>query len=455
MRSWGVLACALGLVPAGCGVNAFACSDHMMCDAASGGRCELSGYCSFPDEACPSGYRFGAHAPAGLAMRCTEESAGSEGSTTVVDAGTESSSPEPDTSSGDASSDAPSTGGGTVGPLACENWWDCTWVFRREIVVSGDGLAEPLDGFPVPLVIEDVSDPTRFGPDGLDVRIVAEDGAVLPLDVEVWDAGAAAAIWVALPRIEPRRGARAWLYYGNPSAPARGSGTDVWDDDFAAVWHLSSPDDATANGNHAEDQGSVTAPGMIGQARAFDTPGHRLVVPPSSSLADLPVDGFTITAWIHADTPGFRSGGRVLDNADSSAALVGFTLLTSPTDLGLEFNRGASTSEGSWIDRDTHPYARWSHLALTFVDGEAPAILVDGVPIDFEVAILPEGELQTDAGAPFGIGGAPYDTTHTFDGMIDELRVTRGTRSEAWILAELRAANGSLVALGPEETAPR
>ena len=453
MRSWGVLACALGLVPVGCGVNAFSCSDDAMCDRTAGGRCELSGYCSFPDTECPSGYRFGEHAPAGLALRCTEEDGGTEPATSLADTSAPETG-EADTGSITLPLDDATASAGSAGPVTCADWWDCDWVFRREIVVSGADVTEPLEQFPVPLVLGDVSDPSRFGPEGLDVRILADDGAPLPFEVEAWAPGDPGVIWVALPRIEPGRDARAWLYYGNPAARGQADGAAVWDEAFAAVWHLSSADDSTANANHAEDQGSVPVAGMIGSARAFDTPGQRLFVPPSDSLVDLPVDGLTITAWLRPITPGFMSGGRVLDNADSAAATHGITLLTSPTTLGLEFNRGAATSEAGWIDNDPLVYGRWIHVALTFVDGEAPLCRVDGVPIDFEDVTAAVGELGSDAGAPFGIGGAPYDTTHTFDGAIDELRVTRGIRSDAWILAELGAASGRLVSLGPEESAP-
>lgn len=52
------------------GAPAFQCSD----DAACGdGRCEpASGYCSFVDEACASGWKYGAHAATGLAGQCVD-----------------------------------------------------------------------------------------------------------------------------------------------------------------------------------------------------------------------------------------------------------------------------------------------------------------------------------------------------------------------------------------------
>jgi hypothetical protein len=80
-------AMAVGLAAASaCGVGTFACSEDAQCGAS--GVCEPSGYCSFVDDACPSGRRYGSLAPKELADRCVvpiDESTGgvAEGTTTT------------------------------------------------------------------------------------------------------------------------------------------------------------------------------------------------------------------------------------------------------------------------------------------------------------------------------------------------------------------------------------
>ena len=59
-----------------CTAGAFACVDDASC---SGGVCEASGYCSFPDADCDSGQRYGEHAPAELAGACVVPGAASTG----------------------------------------------------------------------------------------------------------------------------------------------------------------------------------------------------------------------------------------------------------------------------------------------------------------------------------------------------------------------------------------
>ena len=84
------LGALLGL---GCNASAFQCSDDAECG--TGGTCQPGiGYCSFPDEGCPSEQRYGEHAGDGLAGECvavgggsssSSGSSSSDGGTTVVD----------------------------------------------------------------------------------------------------------------------------------------------------------------------------------------------------------------------------------------------------------------------------------------------------------------------------------------------------------------------------------
>jgi hypothetical protein len=66
----------------GCGAQgSFACSDDDDCAGVAGGACEATGVCSFPDDACESGRRYGEWA-GGLAMSCVPVDAAT-GSTSV------------------------------------------------------------------------------------------------------------------------------------------------------------------------------------------------------------------------------------------------------------------------------------------------------------------------------------------------------------------------------------
>lgn len=63
------------LALAGCQrVEAFVCAGDGECvDGSRSGTCEESGFCSFPDDGCASGKRFGEWAGGGLAGACVEQ----------------------------------------------------------------------------------------------------------------------------------------------------------------------------------------------------------------------------------------------------------------------------------------------------------------------------------------------------------------------------------------------
>jgi hypothetical protein len=70
---------SLGLsAVAGCASSGFACQDDAQCQAGGvQGACEPTGGCSFEDPTCPSGRRYGDHAPAGLGGECVVDPGGS------------------------------------------------------------------------------------------------------------------------------------------------------------------------------------------------------------------------------------------------------------------------------------------------------------------------------------------------------------------------------------------
>jgi hypothetical protein len=110
-RPRGVLPFGLLLLLVGaCGVSAFTCEDDTACiDGRTQGVCEPSGHCSFPDEACPSGRRYGRHAGE-RSNTCVGDDEAADDSTSD-DSGSTSMA-EPDTSTGvgaDTGADATTT----------------------------------------------------------------------------------------------------------------------------------------------------------------------------------------------------------------------------------------------------------------------------------------------------------------------------------------------------------
>lgn len=77
----------IGLVALfGCKADEFQCKDDGDCDGEEAlGRCEANGWCSFPDDTCGSGRRYGTHAGDGLASLCVPVEPGDDSGTGVDD----------------------------------------------------------------------------------------------------------------------------------------------------------------------------------------------------------------------------------------------------------------------------------------------------------------------------------------------------------------------------------
>jgi len=71
-----------------CGLGSFECEQAQDCvgGGADTGVCQSDGWCSFPDDGCASGQRYGEHVGAGLAGGCVPEMAGTDGGSDTTSA---------------------------------------------------------------------------------------------------------------------------------------------------------------------------------------------------------------------------------------------------------------------------------------------------------------------------------------------------------------------------------
>ncbi len=126
-----------GCVAWGCGVtNSFTCAQNSQCGV--DGVCQPTGGCSFPDDDCPSGQRYGDYAPSGLGGLCVDptsdtdpggttlgsgDATGTSGPSSLDDTG----SPPGTTTSGlestgpTSSTDATTTDSLTTGPVGTDS----------------------------------------------------------------------------------------------------------------------------------------------------------------------------------------------------------------------------------------------------------------------------------------------------------------------------------------------
>lgn len=293
------------------------------------------------------------------------------------------------------------------------------------ILTTPNGASLPMgavvEGFP--LLVRLDGGTFRFDearPDGADLRFTLADGTPLPHQLEEWDSsGRTASVWVRIPKIEGNAQQELRLHWGNPGAAAVAGGPAVFDasNGYLGVWHLSGPRDEVSGGL-ARDSGTTATRGIVGPARhlAGDQGmfvGDRLTGYPTGS------EPHSTEAWIRPLKPNATVIGW--GNEEKQGKVV--MQFRSPPHIGVD----AYFSDANVQGRTQVPIGAWTHVLHTYEKGHA-RLYVNGV-LDAE-STRRSAPLNLRSPARLWIGGW-YDN-YTFEGDLDEVRLSKGVRSADW-----------------------
>jgi len=227
-----------------------------------------------------------------------------------------------------------------------------------------------------------------------------------------------------------------YIHYGNSivTTPTENP-TGVWDASYAAVWHEHDDFlDSTSNNNDGTNFGSANATGQVADGQSFDGTDDYIFVGSGASIDDVFAGGGTAEAWINPAGWGESGYGRVFNKGHDG----GWSFFVDDTDGNdsLSFLHGTSLGRGHWITDDfTINLSAWQHVAVTYDKGSTandPTLYIDGVSVNVTEFNTPTGTLDSDAVRNMLIGNRPA-TDRTFDGILDELRVSDTARSACWI----------------------
>ncbi|MBK7892526.1 MAG: DUF2341 domain-containing protein [Bdellovibrionales bacterium] len=322
------------------------------------------------------------------------------------------------------------------------------WTKRRQILVDGVGGA--LTDFPVMIKLDSTRiDYAETQAAGQDLRFTNDAGTLLSYEIEKWDEAGNSIVWVKVPALAayPTKSS-IWMYYGNASASDAQSPT-TWDANHIGVWHLrGNGTDATSNSNSGTVSGPVSAVGQVSDGMAFNGTAGQSIRLPDTLLSNKSVA--TFEGWFKttaADVVLLGWGNQVYPTAATS--YVPNLAVTSDGIMRAEQWIGANSPIAGGIVND----GAWHHVALA-ISAASQSLYVDGVL---------KGVLAGSV-APFASTinyiGMGYTTNwnptaggwRSFNGSLDEFRVSTVARSADWIQATYLAARDELTTFRSEET---
>jgi len=295
------------------------------------------------------------------------------------------------------------------------------------------------DGFPLLVRLDkEWFDFSQAKAHGEDIRFADGSGTPLAYEVDEWDAAqGTASIWVRMPTIQGNARQELKMFWGNTDAQSESKAAAVFNasNGYLSVWHMDDPAKDVVGTLESKDTGTTPSSGRIGKCRHFPggkgiTCGENVTSYPTGSSPH------TSEAWFRAEQP----NATVLAWGNEAGQGKVMLQFFSPPHLKIEcYFSGADVKGGS-----TLATSRWIHVAHAFKNGES-RVYVNGV-LD---------GVSTSTGAPLAIKsparmyiGGWYDH-YRFGGDIDEVRISKVTRSADWVKLQYENQKPLQTAVGP------
>ena len=333
--------------------------------------------------------------------------------------------------------------------------------FRRlDMTIAYDG--EPAEDIPLLLRLSESIEGFRYADvanNGKDFLFSDGDGNRLPFEIDTWDPAGESLVWVRVPVFAD--GTVIHLDYGASEADGTADAADVWRR-YVGVWHLgettaaseygSYPNSTSVAGIDGEKAKSSTAgqPGFAGQSvRICNTAtktgayGHGGVfVPDSGENSPLDLGGtFAISGWFKHKDQNFYYDRlfykrQKANNSQSSPAGAFAIEMSANNNATPKLDvRGTQNSATATPTLPVSPRNAWTWLTFVY-DGKTASVYENGDPVgSYSVTAAKDNDAplcfgnDTD-GRGAGAGAAAWC------GWIDEVRLSDGVPTAAWLAAE-------------------
>ena len=311
------------------------------------------------------------------------------------------------------------------------------------ILTTPEGADLPVgtvtEGFPLLVRLhKDWFDFKQAKADGADVRFSASAGAPLPYQIEEWDvANGSASIWVRVPRIEGNARQALRMHWGKADAVSESSGKAVFNESngYLSVWHLGDTVQDEVGTLESKETGTSLTNGIVGKARHF--PGKAGIFG-GDKIPNYPAGAspHSSEVWFRSRTPNSTLVAWGNEQAQGKVVMQ----FRSPPHINMDcYFSGGNVASGSRL-----PLGEWTHVVHTYQQGESLLYLngkLDGSNTKNG------GPLAIKTPARLWIGG--WYNNYTFIGDMDEVRISKVTRSADWVRLQFENQKPQQTLVGP------
>ncbi|MFH1134161.1 MAG: DUF2341 domain-containing protein [Nanoarchaeota archaeon] len=269
-----------------------------------------------------------------------------------------------------------------------ESWWNGNWSYRKSIVIDHTKVAADQVDFPVFIETLSADFLGRAQSDGDDFVFILNTTR-LNHELELFNSTSGRlAAWVRIPFLSASQDTELYVYYGNNATPSQQNATGVWNNDYAAVWHLNTDPagrvfDSTLKNNGTSYGGMTSALNLIdakaGKGYDFDGSNDYVLAPDSASLKPSEV---SIISWVRPKRLNesgnwhYGKGCRdIWNNYDAVSYGVYFYQFNFTTRYELDNNSYI------YVRHQVPGVDAWYHVASTYDQVTRNlSLFVDGVP---------------------------------------------------------------------------
>lgn len=340
-------------------------------------------------------------------------------------------------------------------------WYNSSWLYRIPVSIQASALNADVSDFPVRVDLSDLGSSffSNVTADGGDIRVTAGDMVTeLPRELVSIDTGAQTGeLYFRADNLSASTDTTFYIYYGNNAANDYALGAtygaqNVWSNGYEAVYHLHE-NPATAAPQYADSTGnsSATAVAMDASNQVIGVAGNGAEQDGTAeSIQTNFSQNLLASTWsIFANADGIQGAcDGLMFSRGGSVSGINLSACGATNEIGYHWNDSATTY--NWAGGPVYPLNEWFMATLVVEPSQATvyAHTNSGVTSGTNVATHGTSNINN-----LDFGWDSYGAARSFDGTIDEARLSSVARSQDWLSAEYTsiAEPDSFYAIGAEE----